>query len=105
MNKRHEYIEKAKAQLEEWEYDINRLEARLEDAQDEVKVKLDKTIKDLKVKKKDLQGKMKQLEGAAEEAWIDIKDGLELAWDSLKLGFLAAKSEFIEKQQQKKTGK
>src|SRR3990167_181744 len=102
MNKRNEYMEKLKAQLEEWEYDIDRLEARLDDVQDEAKVRLDKTIKDLKVKQKDVQGKLRQLEGAAEEACTDIKDGLELAWDSLKLGFLAAKSEFVERSQQKK---
>ena len=102
MTKRNEYLDKIKAQLEEWEYDINRLEARLDDAQDEAKVKLDKTINDLKVKQKDMQGRLKQLENAAEEAWTDVRDGLELAWDSLKLGFLAAKSEFIEKSQKKK---
>ena len=102
MSKRHEYLEKLKAQLEEWEYDINRLEARLDDAQGEAKVKLDKTLKDLKTKQKDVQGKLKKIEEAAEDAWHDVKDGLELAWDSLKLGFLAAKSEFIEKSQQKK---
>ncbi len=102
MSKRHEYLEKLKAQLEEWEYDINRLEARLDDAQGEAKVKLDKTIKDLKTKQKDVQGKLKKIEEAAEDAWHDVKDGLELAWDSLKLGFLAAKSECIEKSQQNK---
>ncbi|HVL00868.1 MAG TPA: hypothetical protein VM553_13695 [Dongiaceae bacterium] len=102
MSKRNEYLEKLKAQLEEWEYDINRLEARLDDAQDEAKVKLDKTIKELKVKQQDLQVRLKQLEGAAEDAWTDIKDGLEIAWDSVKMGFLAAKSEFIERQQHKK---
>ena len=104
MTKRNEYLDKIKAQLEEWEYDINRLEARLDDAQDEAKVKLDKTINDLKARQKDMQGRLKQLENAAEEAWTDVKDGLELAWDSLKLGFLAAKSEFIEKSQKKKEG-
>ena len=104
MSKRNEYLDKIKAQLEEWEYDINRLEARLDDAQDEAKVKLDKTINDLKARQKDMQGRLKQLESSAEEAWTDVKDGLELAWDSLKLGFLAAKSEFIEKSQKKKEG-
>lgn len=102
MSKRHEYLEKLKAQLEEWEYDIDRLEAKLEDAQGEAKVKMDKTIKELKVKQQDVQVKLKKIEEAAEDAWHDVKDGLELAWDSLKLGFLAAKSEFIEKTQQKK---
>jgi chromosome segregation ATPase len=102
MSKRNEYLEKVKEQLEEWEYDIDRLEARLEDAQADGKVKLDKTINELKAKQKELQLKLRDLEGAAEEAWTDIRDGVELAWDSLKLGFLAAKSEFIEKSSAKK---
>lgn len=102
MNKRHEYLEKLKAQLEEWEYDIDRLEARLEDAQGEARIKMDKAIADLKSRQKDVQAKLKKMEEAAEDAWQDVKDGLELAWDSLKLGFLAAKSEFIERSEQKK---
>lgn len=101
MNKRHDYLDKIKAQLEEWEYDIDRLEARLEDLQGEARVKMDKAIADLKIKQKDMQIKMKQIEEAAEDAWQDVKDGFELAWDSLKLGFLAAKSEFMEKTQPK----
>ena len=102
MSKRNEYLEKLKAQLEEWEYDIDRLEAKLEDAQGDAKVKMDKAINDLKTRQKDMQAKLKNIEEAAEDAWHDVKDSLEMAWDSLKLGFLAAKSEFIEKTQQKK---
>lgn len=102
MSKRHEYLDKLKAQLEEWEYDIDRLEARMEDLQGEARVKLDNTITDLKAKQKDVQVKLKKVEEAAEDALQDVKDGLELAWDSLKLGFLAAKSEFTERSSQKK---
>lgn len=102
MSKRHEYLEKLKAQLEEWQYDIDRLEAKMEDVQGEAKTKMDQTLTDLKAKQKDVQAKFKKIEEAAEDAWGDVRDGLELAWDSLKLGFLAAKSEFIEKSQQKK---
>ncbi len=102
MSRRSEYLEKLMAQLEEWKYDIDRLEARLEDFQGEARVKMDKTIADLKAKQKDVEVKLKRIEEAAEDAWHDVKDGLELAWDSLKLGFLTAKSEFMEKSQQKK---
>ena len=97
---KHEYIEKLKHQLAEWEVDIERLESKMDQAQDDYKEKLDKTLADLKHKRAELKEKFDKLEGAAEEAWEDIKEGLELAWDSLKLGFLSAKSEFMDRDKQ-----
>ena len=97
MSKSHEYLDIFKAQLEDWEYQFNRLEARVEDVQDEARDKLEETIKEFRANRKELQDKLAKFEDAAEDAWQDIKDGLELAWDSLKLGVLAARSEFMDK--------
>ena len=51
--------------------------------------------KDMKTAKTDaLEAKLEKLESHGEDAWQDIKAGVELAWDGLKTGLLAARSEF-----------
>lgn len=89
-----ELIEKIKAQLEEWDYELDRMEHRAADAQTELKSKYHQLLDDLKEKRTELVNKLDQYEDAAEDALEDLKEGLEMAWDSIKLGFLAAKSEF-----------
>lgn len=91
-----ELIEKIKAQLEEWDYELDRMEHRAEDLQSEVKSKYHETLSELKDKRGELISRLKQYEDAAEDAVEDLKEGLEMAWDSIRLGFLAAKSEFKE---------
>ncbi|MCG8672801.1 MAG: hypothetical protein MI867_25595 [Pseudomonadales bacterium] len=91
-----ELIEKIKAQLEEWDYELDRMENRAEDIQADVKEKYHSALSELKEKRGELSHKLKQYEEATEEAVEDLKEGLEMAWDAIKLGFLAARSEFKE---------
>lgn len=97
MSKTHEIAEKLKHQLAEWEVDIDKLEAKIEQAQGDARVKLDQTVNDLKDKRDELKDKFERFEDTAEEALEDLIEGVELAWESLKLGFLSAKSEFMDK--------
>jgi len=101
MSKTHEIAEKIKQQLAEWEVDIDRLESKIEQAQGEAKIKLDDTVSDLKEKRDELKQKFDKFEDAAEEAVEDLIEGVELAWESLKLGFLSARSEFMDKETDK----
>ncbi|MDX1694384.1 MAG: hypothetical protein R3208_11525 [Ketobacteraceae bacterium] len=91
-----ELIEKIKAQLEEWDYELDRMEHRAEDVQADVKSRYQHLVEDLKAKRSELAHRVDQFEDAAEDALEDVKEGLEMAWDSIKLGFLAARSEFKE---------
>ena len=58
---------------------------------------LDERLADFKEERKELEAKLEVLESRTEDAWQDIKDGIELAWDGLKTGLLAARSEFEDK--------
>ena len=48
----------------------------------------------LKMKRKDLEEKAKQLAGAGENAWKDLKSGIDGAFSSLENAVNAAKSRF-----------
>lgn len=101
MTSKNKYLEKASRQLEEWDYELNRLEARLDDIQDEFKHKLEERLNHLKKERQTFKAKVKDFEETSEEAWEDIKEGLEMAWDSIKLGFLSARSEFLSDEDRK----
>ncbi len=91
---KHEYIQKLKNQLDEWDYEIDRLEARAKDVQQSVNEKVKESVADLKVKSEQLKGRFLEVEHATEEAAADVKDALEMAWNSIKMGVLAVRSEF-----------
>ncbi len=89
-----EFIEKIKAQLEEWDYELDRMENRAGDIQTELKGKYQGALSELKHKRSELTNRLKQYEEATEEALEDVKEGLEMAWDAIKLSLVAARSEF-----------
>lgn len=94
MASHEEYIQKLRNQLEEWDYELDRLEHRVEDLGNEARERAKQKLEDAREYRREVEGKLKKLESAAGEALQDIRDGIELAWDGLKTGFAAARSEF-----------
>lgn len=91
---KHEYIQKLKTQLDEWDYEIDRLEAKAKEVQHTISEKLKTNVSELKEKSEQLKVRFKDVEHATEEAAADVKDALDMAWNSLKMGVLAVRSEF-----------
>lgn len=91
---KHDYIQKLKNQLDEWDYEIDRLEARAKDVQQSVNEKVKIRVAELKEKSEELKVRFREVEHHTEEAAADVKDALEMAWNSLKMGVLAVRSEF-----------
>lgn len=93
---KHEYVQKLKNQLDEWDYELDRLEVRAKDVQQSVSEKVKANVAELKEKSEQLKVRFREVEHATEEAAADVKDALEMAWNSLKMGVLAVRSEFEE---------
>ena len=94
MTTRHEYIEKLKNKLDEWDADIDEFEANAQKTTTELKFELEDQITALKVKRDIAKLKLAELMDAGEEAWQDIKDGADEAWGSLKQAIDKARSHF-----------
>ena len=88
------YKQKMSAQLKEWTAQINLLEAKIENAGADIKVKSADVLKELKIKQHAAAEKMKELEKASEHAWDQIKDTADKLWDDLKHGIADAHSKF-----------
>jgi vacuolar-type H+-ATPase subunit H len=94
MTSRHEYIDRLKDKLDEWDADIDELEELATKAKSELKFELEDQITSLKLKRDIAKLKLSEIKDASEEAWEDIKTGTEEAWDDLKDAIEKARSHF-----------
>lgn len=84
MANRHEYVEKFKAKLDEWDIEIDELEAKALQAKSDIKYEVEDQLTSLRLKRDLAKVKMAEVKDASEEAWEDIKAGADEAWGSLK---------------------
>ena len=80
MTTKEAYLKKAHAKLDEWNADLDKMKAKLSVADAEVKIKLNDTVKKLEAQRDEMKQKLAELESASEDAWEDIRDGMEAAW-------------------------
>jgi len=92
--KRDAYVEKLKAQLDEWNADIDKLAAKANQAEAETKIEYQNQLDDLRTKRDDVRDKLSAIQQAGEGAREDLKEGLENSWEILKMTFNKAKAEF-----------
>ena len=82
------------AQLNEWNAQIDVLEAKAESAGADLKVKRAEVIRDLRAKQNAASAQMTELDQATGEAWDKVKETADNLWVDLKTGLSAAHSKF-----------
>lgn len=88
------YKQKLAAQLKEWSAQINLLEAKVENAGADTKVKRAEALHGLRAKQHAASEKMKELENASGDAWEQAKATADKIWQDLKAGVAEAHSKF-----------
>lgn len=83
MEDRKIYIDKMAAKLKEWDDEIRKLEAKANAAKAVIKADYQRQITELRRKKDEAQQKLTQIREAGEEAWEELKVGLEQSWKTL----------------------
>lgn len=94
MSLKDTYVEKLKAQLDEWSADIDVLEAKAREANTDLKIKYQEKIEELRYQKTLAHSKLDEVQDAAEDAWEEIKKGGESVWETIRQTFADAKSKF-----------
>ncbi len=94
MNIKDEYYEKLEAQLKDWGKQIDELKAKAAQASAEMKEKYDETLQVLIAKRDEVASRLLELRKSGDEAWVDIKVGLENALDEMRGAFDNAVSKF-----------
>ncbi|UCC83954.1 MAG: hypothetical protein JSW46_03190 [Gemmatimonadota bacterium] len=94
--KRDEYVEKIKNQLDEWNAAIDKLETQAGELTAEARQRYQERVAALRTKQLEILGKLKDLQAAGESAWDAIKASLEVARTEFKRAYEEAESETKE---------
>ncbi len=97
MTSRDEYLEKFKAKLDEWNADIDELEAKARDAQADVDAQYREQLARLREMRDEALDRYTEMQGAAVDAWDDMVQGTEKAWQTWRDAFQTARSKFQSK--------
>jgi hypothetical protein len=94
MDSQDAYKQKMAAQLKEWSAQINLLEAKMENAGADMKVKGVEELRALRAKQNAASEKLKELGKSSGEAWEHVKKTADKVWEDLKTGLAEAHSKF-----------
>lgn len=91
---RDEYVEKMKAQIDEWNGKLHQWEQEVEKAQSSVRAQYHAQIEAMRRQRDDAVRRLDEMRAASEAAWKDLSLGFENAWKSLADSFDKAWSEY-----------
>lgn len=94
MITRDEFVRKMHDKLDQWNAEIDALKAKADKAETEARVEYHKQLDTLRSKRDDARSKLNELESAGENAWEDLKAGVEMAWESVSEAVRSATSRF-----------
>ena len=94
MTNRDEYVEKMKAQLDQWERQTVMWEAAAREATSEAKMELEKQIGIMRSRADDLVYRMELLKSASADAWQEIARGADEARKAMQDAFEKARLHF-----------
>lgn len=94
---REEYVKKLKTQLDQWNAEATKWEAKAQGTQASVKQEYEKQLKALHGRRDEAMVQLKLVQNASTEAWRDMMRGADQAWKSMHDAFNQAKSHFDKK--------
>jgi lipid II:glycine glycyltransferase (peptidoglycan interpeptide bridge formation enzyme) len=97
MMNREEYVQKLKTQLDQWNAEAEKWEAKANEAQAGMKAEYEKQLAAVNSRRDEALYQMKLLQGASLDAWQDMMRGTEEAWKNMQEAFNKARSHFEKK--------
>ena len=94
MTSRDEYVEKLKAQLEQWNAQMATWESTAREATAEARMELEKQIGITRSRLDDMVFRMELLKGASADAWQEIARGADEARTTMQDAFERARFHF-----------
>ncbi len=94
MSKRDDYVETLKSQLDAWNAEVDALESRARKAQTEAQAAYKAQIEALRNRSEQAKLQLDLLRRASEDAWSEMRAGMEKAWDDMGEAVKAAASRF-----------
>lgn len=94
---RDAYVQKMKDQLDQWNAEAAKWEAKAKVAQASMKAEYEKQLSMLNSRRDEAMYQLKLLQGASTDAWQDMMKGSDQALKSMQEAFNRARSHFEKK--------
>lgn len=94
MDKRQVLIDDIKRKLDEWNAEIDVLEAKTKEVVTESRAELDEKLEALKQKRDALKDKLSEVPTIAEDVWDDFRRNVDHVWEAATDAFATFKSHF-----------
>ena len=91
---KEEFQKKLETRLKELDAEIAKLREKGRDLNDEAKADWDRKMADLETKRDAARAKLAEVGHSSAEAWKDVQQGAQSAWDELEKAFHDASREF-----------
>lgn len=97
MISRDEYVAKLKAQIDQWNAEAARWEAKAKTAEAGMKAEYEKQLEQWRSRRDEALYQMRLLQNASTDAWTEMMRGADAAVKSMQEAFAAARSKFEKK--------
>ena len=97
MIDREAYVRKLKSQLDQWNAEAAKWEAKAKQAQSTMKAEYERQLAAVNSRRDEALYRMKLLQNASLDAWQDMMRGTEQAWKNMHEAFSKARSHFDKK--------
>ena len=94
MSTRDAYVQKIKAQIDDWNADITEFEAKVAKASAETRTKYEQGLDSLRAERDAARRKVEEIREESDDAWEGLQTNAEDFWGRTKAAFAAAKAEF-----------
>jgi len=94
MTTRAEYIENLKQNLDKWNTDLAKWEAKAKVAKTDMRIEYEMRLEALRKQREEAMAKLQEVQASSGEAWKDMRAGADAAWASMREAFDKATSHF-----------
>jgi len=97
MINRDEYVQKLKAQIDEWNAEAAHWEDKARKAQTGTKAEYERQLENFRKKSADAMSELDRVQRAAADAWTEMMRGAEVSMKSMQEAFERARRSFDKK--------
>lgn len=94
MDKRDEYVEKLKKQLDLWNAEVSRWEGKAQQATAGMRAEYEEQLQSFREQRDQAMEHLRRVQTSSGDAWKDLMRGTEDAWSKMREAFDKARGHF-----------
>lgn len=94
MSEKQAYEKKLQARYDQWSAEIDKMKAKSDQVGADLQLEYELKIKELRAMQETAGKRLNELKDASDDAWKDLRVGVDVAWESLGNALRSAQSRF-----------